>query len=128
LEPDLPAPEEPAEEPETPPPSAEAADQPQPAHPAPKPEAEKPKENVRAPRLLVTIQSCGERERDLRHLRQIHGFLTSHPGEHRFFFHIAEAGCSYEIEFPNETTDINDRIISDLSRFVGGANVRVTFD
>jgi len=128
FEPDVPAPEAPAEEPETTPPSDEAVEQPQPAHPAPKPEAEKTRENVRGPRLLVTIQSCGERERDLRHLRQIHGFLTSHPGEHRFFFHIAEAGCSYEIEFPNETTDINDRIISDLSRFVGGANVRVTFD
>ena len=87
-----------------------------------------PVEDPRAPRLLVTIQSCGERERDLRHLRQIHGFLTSHPGENHFFFYIAEAGSTYEIDFPNETTDISERILADLTRFVGGANVRVAED
>jgi hypothetical protein len=76
----------------------------------------------------VTIQSCGERDRDIRHIKQIHGFLTSHPGENRFFFHIIEADCSYEIEFPNETTDINERILKELSRFVGEMNVQIAED
>jgi len=85
-------------------------------------------EVVRSPRLLVTIQSCGEKERDLRQLKQIHGFLTSHPGENRFFFYIAEAGATYEIEFPNETTDINERILTELNRFLGGTNVQLAVD
>ncbi len=107
-----------------------AAEAPQtlPASASPTPMDTPPVEDPRAPRLLVTIQSCGERERDLRHLRQIHGFLTSHPGENHFFFYIAEAGSTYEIDFPNETTDISERILADLTRFVGGGNVRVAED
>lgn len=99
-----------------------------PISPAPIPEYTAPTEIKNHPRLLVTIQSCGERDRDIRHIKQIHGFLTSHPGENRFFFHIIEADCSYEIEFPNETTDINERILKDLSRFVGEMNVQIAED
>jgi hypothetical protein len=99
-----------------------------PSSPAPVSGGSADKELKKTPRLLVTIQSCGERERDIRHIKQIHGFLTSHPGENHFCFHIMEAGCAYEIEFPNETTEINERILKDLSRFVGEANVQVRDD
>ncbi len=108
-------------------PPAEAAQNPLPST-GPAPDKAMPAGHQRSPRLLVTIQSCGERERDIRHLRQIHGFLTSHPGENHFCFCIAEAGCTYEIDFPNDTTDLSERILEDLNRFVGGTNVCVTVE
>ncbi|MEL7645818.1 MAG: OB-fold nucleic acid binding domain-containing protein, partial [Anaerolineaceae bacterium] len=134
----LPAEPEPEAAPDLPAPQASAAEIPtEPEretpqassfHAAPPPPAPERAEALRSPRLLVTIRSCGEKERDLRQIRQIHGFLTSHPGENHFFFYILEAGATYEIEFPNETTDINERILAELNRFLGGTNVQLAVD
>ncbi len=75
------------------------------------------------PQLIVTIHPCGEKSRDLRHIRQLHGLLVSHPGNHHFAFAVSEGGENYMIEFPNDTTDINDEVLKDLDRTVGAENV-----
>lgn len=75
------------------------------------------------PQLIVTIHPCGEKSRDLRHIRQLHGLLVSHPGNHHFAFAVSEGGENYMIEFPNDTTDINDEVLKDLDRYVGAENV-----
>jgi len=77
------------------------------------------------PQLIVTIHPCGEKTRDLRHIRQLHGLLVSHPGHHHFAFAVSEGGENYMIEFPNDTTDINDEVLKDLDRYVGAENVTI---
>ncbi|HAE85742.1 MAG TPA: DNA polymerase III subunit alpha [Anaerolineaceae bacterium] len=75
------------------------------------------------PQLIVTIHPCGEKTRDLRHIRQLYGLLVSHPGNYHFAFAVSEGGEKYMIEFPNDTTDINDEVLQDLHRYVGAENV-----
>jgi len=77
------------------------------------------------PQLIVTIHPCGEKTRDLRHIRQLHGLLVSHPGNHHFAFAVSEGGENYMIEFPNDTTDISAEVLQDLDRYVGAENVIV---
>jgi len=77
------------------------------------------------PQLIVTIHPCGEKTRDLRHIRQLHGLLVSHPGHYHFAFAVSEGGENYMIEFPNDTTDINDEVLKDLDRYVGAENVTI---
>jgi len=75
------------------------------------------------PQLIVTIHPCGEKTRDLRHIRQLHGLLVSHPGNHHFAFAVSEGGENYMIEFPNDTTEISDEVLQDLDRYVGAENI-----
>ena len=77
------------------------------------------------PQLIVTIHPCGEKTRDLRHIRQLHGLLVSHPGHYHFAFAVSEGGENYMIEFPNDTTDINDEVLKDLDHYVGAENVTI---
>jgi hypothetical protein len=75
------------------------------------------------PQLVVAIHPCGEKDRDFRHIQQLHGLLVSHPGQYHFAFAVSEEGRSYMIDFPNDTTDINDEVLQRLSHYVGQDNV-----
>ena len=79
----------------------------------------------RAHKLVVSIKICGELDKDLRRIRHIHGLLSSHPGDFHFAFSVAESGQTYEIDFPNDSTDLNDALVEDLSRLVGKDNFTV---
>ena len=88
------------------------------------PSLSQPKPGVEnEPQLIVTIHPCGEKSRDLRHIRQLYGLLVSHPGNHHFAFAVSEGGENYMIEFPNDTTDISDEVLQDLDRYVGAENI-----
>lgn len=76
-------------------------------------------------RLVITIQSCGEVEKDMRRIKHLHGYLSSHPGEVRFSFCISEAEKTYEIDFPNDSTELSESLMNELSRFVGGDQYRI---
>jgi hypothetical protein len=58
------------------------------------------------PRLVViSIESTGDKERDKRRLRRLHGLLTSYPGVDRFEFSVHDYDQrSYQLRFPNNTT------------------------
>lgn len=79
-------------------------------------------------RLVITIQSCGEVEKDMRRIKHLHGYLSSHPGEVRFSFCISEAEKTYEIDFPNDSTELSESLMNELSRFVGGDQYRILQD
>ncbi len=56
-------------------------------------------------RLIVTVMSTGDKERDRRRLRRLHGLLTSYPGQDHFEFAVQDYDDrSYQLRFPNDTT------------------------
>lgn len=79
-------------------------------------------------RLVVTIHSCGELQKDMRRIKHIHGYLSSHPGQARFSFCIAEADHLYEIDFPNDSTDTSDDLLEGLVQIVGEDHVKIDRD
>lgn len=82
-------------------------------------------ENGNSKNLLLTLLSCGSKERDIRRLKQIYGFLTSTPGPDHFSFLCQENDHSYRLEFPNVNTSINDSLIRELKGMIGESNVLV---
>jgi DNA polymerase III subunit alpha len=112
--------------------------------PAPEPPTPvKPKENVHTLReapavyqpaaapseprcIVVTIQASGDKERDTRKMRRIHGLLTSYPGADRFEFKIYEHDQrKYQLRFPNETTGYCPALEGQLTQLLGPDSVEV---
>jgi DNA polymerase III subunit alpha len=78
------------------------------------------------PRMVqVVLRSCGEKERDVRRLRRVHGVLRSSPGRDHFSLMIFENNHYYMIEFPNETTGFTPELLRKLTELVGQDNIRV---
>jgi DNA polymerase-3 subunit alpha len=75
--------------------------------------------------ITVTIKSSGEKERDIRRMRRIHGVLNAFPGRDRFCFMVYEHGYRHFVDFPNDTTSVNTELVSQLSEIVGEDNIRV---
>ena len=75
--------------------------------------------------LLLQLASCGSKNRDIRRLKQIYGFLTSTPGKDHFAFICEENGQSYRLEFPNDNTYINDSLLRELKGMIGDQNISV---
>ena len=80
--------------------------------------------NVAARSLI--LRSTGDRKRDARRMRRVHGLLTSYPGADRFAFEIYEASRRYHLEFPNSTTGYCAELHTQLSRLLGEGTVHVT--
>ena len=59
--------------------------------------------------LTVILRSSGEKERDVRRFKRIHGLLVSCPGHDKFSLLVFEGGKRFLLEFPNETTGITIR-------------------
>ena len=75
--------------------------------------------------LTLTLRSTGDRERDARRMRRVHGVLTSSPGQDRFAFLIFEASRSYYLEFPNSTTGYTPDLYRQLLQLLGTGSVQV---
>ncbi len=75
--------------------------------------------------LTVTIHPTGDRSRDNRRLTQVHNLLCSNSGADRFCFIVFEGGHRYLLDFPNETTGIDQEVLSHLGRMVGEENISV---
>jgi DNA polymerase-3 subunit alpha len=75
--------------------------------------------------LTVTIHPSGDRTRDNRRLTQVHNLLCSNSGTDRFCFIVFEGGHRYLLDFPNETTGIDQEVLSHLGRMVGEENISV---
>ncbi|MEA4909222.1 MAG: DNA polymerase III subunit alpha [Anaerolineaceae bacterium] len=86
----------------------------------------KGKKDEDAPRVItIYLHPSGHKERDVRRLRHIHGLLRSCPGKDRFSFVLFESGRSFQIEFPNDTTGINEELLRLLAEQVGDDNIRI---
>jgi len=85
-----------------------------------------PVEATGDPRMItLRLHSTGDRERDARRMRRVHGLLTSYPGRDRFVFHVYEASRRYHLEFPNSTTGYCADLRRELQTLLGEGSVQV---
>jgi DNA polymerase-3 subunit alpha len=75
--------------------------------------------------LKVVLRSTGDKQRDVRRLRRIHGLLRSSPGKDKFALLVFEGSNRYLLEFPNDTTGITSELLAELTRLLGEGNVLV---
>jgi DNA polymerase-3 subunit alpha len=72
------------------------------------------------------VQSSGDRERDKRRLRRLHGLLTSYPGHDRFEFAVHDYNDRrYLLRFPNDTTGFCAALEQQLTDLLGAGTVDV---
>jgi DNA polymerase-3 subunit alpha len=76
--------------------------------------------------VTILLRSSGDRLRDARRMRQIHGLLASFPGSDRFAFKVYEASRRYNLEFPSYTTRYSPELHRSLLRIVGDQSVEVS--
>ena len=76
-------------------------------------------------RVTILLRSSGDRLRDIRQMRHIHGLMASHPGADRFGFTVFESSRRYELEFPNSSTLYTPELHAKLIRLLGDECVRV---
>jgi DNA polymerase III subunit alpha len=93
--------------------------------PLPKPEP-LPRTDQQPRCIFITLDSCGNKQQDVRRLRRIHGILVSRPGRDHFAFRVRENGYWYEINFPNVTTGLTDTLIHKLRGMMGDHNIDIT--
>lgn len=68
--------------------------------------------------LVVQIARDEAPERLTRTIHHLHGWLGSHPGEDKFVFQIFTEGRWRECVFPNESVQISDNLLHQLTTFV----------
>jgi DNA polymerase-3 subunit alpha len=75
--------------------------------------------------ITIILKASGEKDRDVRRMRRIHGLLNSYPGEDRFCFLVYERGHQHLLDFPNDTTSASQELLNKLVELVGHDNVQV---
>ena len=75
--------------------------------------------------LTLVIRSTGDKERDARRLRRVHGLLLSYPGRDRFAFLVYEAARHYNLEFPNASTGYCKDLHAQLTALLGEGSLRI---
>ena len=75
--------------------------------------------------VTVILRASGEKDRDIRRLKRVHGLLRSSPGNDHFCFYIFENGHRHFLDFPNDTTGVNSQLIDRLVELVGNENVQI---
>lgn len=75
--------------------------------------------------ITVTLKASGEKERDVRRMKRVHGLLNSFPGDDHFCFLVFEQGRRHMLDFPNDTTGANAELLKKLVELVGQENVQV---
>jgi DNA polymerase-3 subunit alpha len=75
--------------------------------------------------VTIILRDSGEKDRDIRRLKRVHGLLRSNPGSDHFCFFIFENGRRHFLDFPNDTTGINSQLLDRLVELVGSENIQV---
>jgi DNA polymerase-3 subunit alpha len=75
--------------------------------------------------ITVLLRATGDKERDKRRIKTLHGILISFNGRDKFSFHIYENGKGHLIDFPNDTTRICPELSERLKKLMGEENWRV---
>ena len=76
--------------------------------------------------IFITLNSCGDKHKDVHRLRLIHDILVSRPGRDQFAFRVRENGCWFEIKFPNVTTGLTEPLINKLETLLGANNIQIS--
>jgi DNA polymerase III subunit alpha len=100
-----------------------------PAEPAPieEPVVPPPAFDPDAPtrRLTVVLTPTGDRERDKAKLVRAHTILTAYHGNDRFDFMLSENNQQFQLDFPNQPTNICDDMLITLKLLVGEENITI---
>jgi DNA polymerase-3 subunit alpha len=72
-----------------------------------------------ARRVIIQLLNTGDKDKDLRLLRHVHGLLSSYPGQDEFEFEIHERNRHYQLRFPNHNTDYTPELAAELTRLLG---------
>jgi DNA polymerase-3 subunit alpha len=75
--------------------------------------------------VTVILHATGEKDRDIRRLKHVHGLLRSCPGNDHFCFYIFENGYRHFLDFPNDSTRVNSQMLDRLVELVGNENVQI---
>jgi DNA polymerase III subunit alpha len=76
-------------------------------------------------RLTVMLTPTGDRERDKAKLVRAHAILRAYPGNDRFDFMLYENNQHYQMDFPNQPTNICDDMLITLKLLVGEENITI---
>ncbi len=79
----------------------------------------------RSLRMVTLIFRATDPPRDQIRMRRAYLLLISYPGRDRFAFQVFEQEQAYLIEFPNDTTGINEELLNQLREIVGPDNLYV---
>lgn len=77
------------------------------------------------PQLRITLPNTGDTDKDYRRISRVYGMLCSHPGEARIVFLVSEQDNLFELSFPNDSTELNQQIISEIEEIVGLDNIKI---
>jgi DNA polymerase-3 subunit alpha len=75
--------------------------------------------------ITVIMRTTGDRDRDARRMRRVHGLLNSYPGGDLFLFDVYESSRRYSLEFPNSTTGFCVALKDQLEELLGSGSVHV---
>ncbi|MFZ5822335.1 MAG: hypothetical protein ACOYYJ_20785, partial [Chloroflexota bacterium] len=75
--------------------------------------------------LTVLLRPTGDRARDKRRIKTLHGTLISYHGRDRFSFQIFEGGKGHLIDFPNDTTRVCPEMLERLKKLMGEESWRL---
>jgi hypothetical protein len=76
-------------------------------------------------RVTVKLTPTGDRERDKAKLVRAHTILTAYPGNDHFDFLLSENNQQYQMDFPNQPTNICDDMLITLKLLVGEENITI---
>ena len=109
----------------------------EPVHAEPKPVVKPPaiisprgnggrhKDKTETHMVTVTLTASGEKEKDVRRMKRVHGVLNSYPGRDHYCFMIYERGRQHLLDFPNHTTGATSELLNRLTELVGKDNIQV---
>lgn len=88
-------------------------------------EPEETQDEPEPKKLMIMVESRGDREKDKRHISRIYGILISCPGKDHFCFKVRENGRTYLLDFPNNPTNLSEMVLSELHRLLGPNNLQL---
>jgi DNA polymerase-3 subunit alpha len=74
----------------------------------------------------VVISRSGDSTRDASTVGEVHHLLSSYPGPDRFCFLIKARGEMLQLDFPNDTTTLDDMLIDQLKSLHGVESVQIS--
>ncbi len=74
----------------------------------------------------VVISRSGDANTDAARVGEVHHLLCSYPGPDRFCFLIKARGEMLQLDFPNDTTTLDDTTIEQLKMVPGVESVQIS--
>jgi DNA polymerase-3 subunit alpha len=75
--------------------------------------------------ITLVLRTSEDKQRDIRRLKKVQGFLLSHPGSDHFQVEVIDGGQVTVMDFPNSSTCISPELLQQLEEMLGTGNVRV---